>query len=68
MMVRFAELKMILELRRRQGLSITEIARRTGRDPKSIRRYIERDRRRFTARVRSQGPGKLGRYRDFLCA
>lgn len=32
---------MILDLHR-QGLSITAIARRTGRDPKTIRKYIER--------------------------
>jgi transposase len=32
---------MILELHR-QGLSITAIARRTGRDPKTVRKYIER--------------------------
>ena len=32
---------MILDLHR-QGLSVTAIARRTGRDPKTIRKYIER--------------------------
>lgn len=32
---------MILDLHR-QGLSIAAIARRTGRDPKTIRKYIER--------------------------
>jgi len=32
---------MILDLHR-QGLSITAIARRTGRDPKTVRKYIER--------------------------
>ena len=40
-MVRLGELMMILELHR-QGVSITAIARRTGRDPKTIRKYIER--------------------------
>ncbi len=40
-MVRLGELMMILELHR-QGLSITAIARRTGRDPKTVRKYIER--------------------------
>ncbi len=40
-MVRLGELMMILELYR-QGVSITAIARRTGRDPKTIRKYVER--------------------------
>src|ERR1700759_977190 len=40
-MVRVGELMMILELHS-QGVSITAIARRTGRDPKTIRKYIER--------------------------
>ena len=38
-MVRLGELMMILELHR-QGVSITAIARRTGRDPKTVRKYI----------------------------
>lgn len=40
-MVQLGELMMILDLHR-QGLSVTAIARRTGRDPKTIRKYIER--------------------------
>ncbi len=40
-MIRLGELMMILELHR-QGVSISAIARRTGRDPKTIRKYIER--------------------------
>ena len=40
-MIRLGELMMILELYR-QGVSITAIARRTGRDPKTVRKYIER--------------------------
>src|SRR5271154_224309 len=40
-MVQLGELMMILELHRR-GLSVTAIARRTGRDPKTVRKYIER--------------------------
>ena len=40
-MVRLGELMMILELHR-QGLSVTAIARRTVRDPKTVRKYIER--------------------------
>ena len=38
-MVQLGELMMILDLHR-QGLSITTIARRTGRDPKTVRKYI----------------------------
>ena len=40
-MVQLGELMMILELHR-HGLSVTAIARRTGRDPKTVRKYIER--------------------------
>jgi DNA-binding NarL/FixJ family response regulator len=40
-MVELGELMMILELHR-QGLSVTAIARRLGRDPKTVRKYIER--------------------------
>ena len=40
-MVQLGELMMILELHR-QGLSITAVARRTGRDPKMVRKYTER--------------------------
>lgn len=57
---------MILELHR-QGLSVTSIARRTGRDPKTVRKYIERG-----VEVPAYGPRKLGRpckiapYLEFL--
>jgi transposase len=40
-MVQLGELMMILELHR-QGLSVAAISRRTGRDPKTVRKYIER--------------------------
>src|ERR1700724_3339599 len=40
-MVRLGELMMILELHR-QGVSVTAIARRTGRGPKTVRKYIGR--------------------------
>lgn len=40
-MVRLGKLMMILELHR-QGVSITAIARRTARDPKTACKYIER--------------------------
>src|SRR6478672_7477510 len=39
--VQLGELLIILDLHR-QGLSVTAIARRTGRDPKTVRKYIER--------------------------
>jgi transposase len=60
-MIRLGELMMILELHR-QGLSITAIARRTGRDPKTVRKYVERGveapvygpRARSVARARSR--------------
>ena len=65
-MVRLGELMMILELHR-QGVSITAIARRTGRDPKTIRKYIERGIEAPAYGPRSAGrPGKLAAYLDFL--
>ena len=57
---------MILELHR-QGLSVTAIARRTGRDPKTVRKYIERG-----VEMPVYGPRKVGRpskiapYMEFL--
>lgn len=65
-MIRLGEAMMILELHR-QGLSVTSIARRTGRDPKTVRKYIERG-----VEVPAYGPRKLGRpckiapYLEFL--
>jgi len=65
-MVRLGELMMILELHR-QGVSITAIARRTGRDPKTIRKYIERGIEAPAYGPRSAGrPSKLAAYLDFL--
>ena len=65
-MVRLGELMMILELHR-QGVSITAIARRTGRDPKTIRKYIERGIEAPVYGPRSVGrPSKLATYLDFL--
>ncbi len=46
---------MILDLHR-QGLSVTAIARRTGRDPKTIRKYIERG-----LELPAYGPRQVGR-------
>ena len=65
-MVRLGELMMILELHR-QGVSITAIARRTGRDPKTIRKYIERGIEAPAYGPRRVGrPSKLAAYLDFL--
>jgi transposase len=54
-MVQLGELMMILELHR-QGLAITAIARRTGRDPKTVRKYIERG-----VEASVYGPRSVGR-------
>ena len=57
---------MILDLHR-QGLSVTAIARRTGRDPKTVRKYIERGLELPTYRARQVGrPNKLAPYLDYL--
>ena len=65
-MVRLGELMMILELHR-QGVPITAIARRTGRDPKTIRKYIERGIEAPVYGPRSVGrPSKLAPYLDYL--
>jgi transposase len=65
-MVRLGELMMILELHR-QGVPITAIARRTGRDPKTVRKYIERGIEAPAYGPRSIGrPSKLAPYLDFL--
>src|SRR5713226_1838703 len=65
-MVQLGELMMILELHR-QGVSVTAIARRTGRDPKTVRKYIERGIEAPVYGPRSVGrPSKLAAYLDFL--
>lgn len=65
-MIRLGELMMILELHR-QGLSVTAIARRTGRDPKTVRKYIEQGIEAPSYGPRSVGrPSKLAPYLDFL--
>ena len=65
-MVRLGELMMILELHR-QGVSITAIARRTGRDPKTVRKYIERGIEAPAYGPRSVGrPSKLAAFMQFL--
>ena len=65
-MVQLGELMMILDLHR-QGLSITAIARRTGRDPKTIRKYIARGLELPVYGPRQVGrPNKLTPYLDYL--
>jgi transposase len=65
-MVQLGELMMILELHR-QGLSLTAIARRTGRDPKTVRKYIERGIEAPVYGPRSVGrPSKLAPFMGFL--
>nr|AAQ18030.1 integrase [Agrobacterium radiobacter] len=57
---------MILELHR-QGLSVTAIARRTGRDPKTVRKYIERGVELPVYGPRKAGrPSKIAPYMEFL--
>ena len=65
-MIQLGELMMILELHR-QGLSVSAIARRTGRDPKTVRKYIERGLEPPVYGPRQVGrPSKLAPYLDYL--
>lgn len=65
-MIRLGEAMMILELHRK-GLSVTAIACRTGRDPKTVRKYIERGVEMPVYGPRKPGrPGKLSPYLAFL--
>lgn len=65
-MIQLGELMMILELHR-QGLSITAIARRTGRDSKTVRKYVERGLEPPVYGPRQVGrPNKLAPYLDYL--
>src|SRR5271155_28660 len=65
-MVQLGELMMILELHR-QGLSVTAIARRTGRDAKTVRKYIECGLEPPTYGPRQVGrPNKLAPYLEYL--
>src|SRR4029079_15251788 len=64
--VQLGELMMILDLHR-QGLSVTAIARRSGRDPKTVRKYIERGLEPPAYGPRQVGGrSKLAPYLDFL--
>ena len=65
-MIQLGELIVILDLHR-QGLSISAIARRTGRDPKTVRKYIERGLEPPAYSPRQAGrPSKLAPYLDYL--
>ena len=65
-LVQLGELVVILDLHR-QGLSISAITRRTGRDPKTVRKYIERGLELPTYSPRQAGrPSKLRPYLDYL--
>lgn len=65
-MIRLGEAMMILELHR-QGLSVTAIARRTGRDPKTVRKYVERGVEVPAYGPRQSGrPSKIAPYMEFL--
>jgi len=67
-MIQLGELVVILDLHR-QGLSISAIARRTGRDPKTIRKYIAQGLEPPAYGPRSVGrPSKLAPYLDYLRA
>jgi transposase len=64
--VQLGELVKILDLHR-QGLSVTAIARRTGRDPKTVRKYIERGLELPVYGPRQVGrPGKLLPFVDYV--
>ena len=65
-MIQLGDLIVILDLHR-QGLSISAIARRTGRDPKTVRKYIERGLEPPAYSARQAGrPNKLAPYFDYL--
>ena len=65
-MIQLGDLIVILDLHR-QGLSISAIARRTGRDPKTIRKYIARGLEPPAYGPRQVGrPGKLAPYLEYL--
>ena len=65
-MIQLGDLIVILDLHR-QGLSISAIARRTGRDPKTVRKYIERGLEPPGYSSRHAGrPNKLAPYLDYL--
>lgn len=65
-MIQLGDLIVILDLHR-QGLSISAIARQTGRDPKTVRKYIARGLEPPAYGPRQAGrPSKLAPYLDYL--
>lgn len=64
-MVTLGELVMILDLAR-QGLSVSAIARRTGRDRKTIRTYIARGLEPPAYKPREPAPSPLAPFEPFL--
>ena len=64
-MVTLGELVMILDLAR-QGLSVSAIARRTGHDRKTIRKYLERGMEPPAYKPREPGPSLIGPFEAFL--
>src|ERR687897_970904 len=56
---------MILDLAR-QGLTVSAIARRTGHDRKTIRKYVERGREPPFYKPREPSPSLLAPYEAFL--
>ena len=64
-MVRLGELVVILDLHR-QGLSVSAIARQTGLDRKTVRRYVERGLEPPAYRPRAARPNKLSPFQAYL--
>src|SRR5215210_7626335 len=63
--VTLGELVMILDLAR-QGLTVAAIARRTGHDRKTVRKYIERGLEPPAYKPREPAPSPLGPFGPFL--
>ncbi len=64
-MVRLGELVVILDLHR-QGLSVSAIARQTGLDRKTVRRYVERGLEPPAYQPRPAGPTKVSPFQAYL--
>ncbi len=64
-MINLGELVMILDLAR-QGLSVSAIARRTGNDRKTIRKYIDRGLEPPAYKPREPGPSLIRPFEAFL--
>ena len=66
-MVTLGELVMMLDLAR-QGLSVSAIARRTGHDRKTIRKYLERGMQPPSYKAREPAPSLLSPFHAPSCA